>query len=95
MNNHTVKSPRSIQPGDRVLRVAEVLEMTGYGRTTLYSRMKNHQFPLNFSLGGQTVGWLESEVLDWLEEQRRESRAMIAKPIHLKVQQPYQENQSP
>lgn len=50
----------------KILRLAQVLEMTGLSRATLYRYVKNRQFPAQIKLGERAAGWVESEVTDWL-----------------------------
>jgi prophage regulatory protein len=53
---------------DRILRLPEVLNRTGYKKSTIYDRIKQKEFPSSISLGGRTVGWLESDINTWLEQ---------------------------
>ena len=53
----------------RFLRLAEVLEMTGMGKTFIYARMKDGTFPNQIQFGIRTVVWNEQEVIKWLEDQ--------------------------
>ena len=52
----------------KVLRLPEVKARTGLSRSSIYLRISECQFPKPISLGGRAVGWLESEIEDWLEE---------------------------
>jgi len=52
-----------------ILRRRDVQARTGLSRSTLYLRISQNSFPKSISLGGRTVGWLESEVEDWLAQQ--------------------------
>ena len=56
------------------LRLPAVKNRTGFGRSHIYSLMKQGQFPRQIYLGPNTVAWLESEVSDWMKEQIRQSR---------------------
>lgn len=53
---------------DRVLSVKEVMDITSLGRTTIYRRVKSGAFPNSVDLGGNRVGWLESDINTWLEQ---------------------------
>lgn len=56
---------------DKILRRPQVEELTGLPRSTIYQRMATGQFPRPIKLGGEnsrSVGWPESQVLDWLEQ---------------------------
>ena len=49
-----------------ILRLPTVKTRTGLSRSTIYLRMSKGDFPTAISLGGRAVGWLESEVNDWI-----------------------------
>ena len=51
----------------RILRIDEVLHVTGLKRTTLYRKLKAKQFPAPVRLATQTVGWREQDVEAWIE----------------------------
>jgi len=51
-----------------ILRRKEVLRRTGMSNCALYQRIKKGEFPRQFSLGGQLVGWLESDVSKWIND---------------------------
>lgn len=51
---------------DRLIRVGDVQEMVGVGRSTVYRWEAEGTFPRRRRVGPGVVGWLESEVLDWL-----------------------------
>ncbi|WP_460216483.1 helix-turn-helix transcriptional regulator [Geovibrio sp. ADMFC3] len=40
----------------------------------MYAKMSGGSFPKSISLGERAVGWIEAEVLDWLQEQIKKSR---------------------
>ena len=58
----------------RFLRLPEVLERTGLSRSTIYVRLEQGRFPRPVSLGGRAVGWIESEVDEWIRQRIEESR---------------------
>jgi prophage regulatory protein len=53
----------------RFLRVRTVIQMVGFSKTTLYARLRNGTFPKPLVLGPQTVAFLESDILDWMQRQ--------------------------
>ena len=57
-----------------MLRRGRVQMRTGFSRSTLYRRVAEGTFPQPVNLGGRTVGWVESEIQDWLERQIAASR---------------------
>ncbi len=58
----------------QILRLPEVRSRTGLSRSTLYLRMSQGSFPKPVSLGGRTVGWVESEINDWIAQRIESSR---------------------
>ena len=59
---------------NRVLKLPEVIQATGLSRSTIYLRMTEKTFPSHIKLGRRSVGWLEKEVQEWLEQRINESR---------------------
>ena len=51
----------------KIIRLPEVKATTGLGRSTIYLRMAAGDFPRTISLGGDRVGWVESEVQAWIK----------------------------
>jgi len=60
--------------GQHILRLPTVKAITGLSRSTIYLRMSEGTFPEKISLGSRAVGWLETEVQDWLDERISVSR---------------------
>ena len=60
---------------NKILRLPAVLSRTGLGRSTVYLYISEGRFPKPISLGPRAVGWLESEIDEWLEQQIQASRA--------------------
>lgn len=57
-----------------ILRLPTVKARTGLSRSTIYLRISEDSFPKPVSLGGRAVGWIESEINDWLNQQIKTSR---------------------
>ena len=57
-----------------ILRLPAVISRTGLSRSTIYLRMSQGNFPKPVALGGRAVGWVESEIEEWLDEQIENSR---------------------
>ena len=57
-----------------ILRLPKVKAITGLSRSTIYLRMSEGAFPKHISLGSRAVGWLKSEVADWMDQRINESR---------------------
>ncbi len=65
--NERPKEPRATSPV-RVLRRPEVEARTGLARSTIYARMAERTFPRPVRLGKQSVGWIESDIDEWLDQ---------------------------
>jgi prophage regulatory protein len=50
----------------RIIRLKEVIDSTGLARSTVYKYVAEGVFPKPVSLGDRSVGWVESEVHDWV-----------------------------
>lgn len=57
-----------------ILRLPAVQARTGLSRSTIYLRISQGTFPEQVTLGSRAVGWIESEVNDWLNQQIETSR---------------------
>ena len=69
-------------PQKRLIRLPEVMNRTGYGRTSIYRKMEDGSFPRSVKLGGpledpnafdsRAVAWIEDEVDQWVESRIEE-----------------------
>jgi prophage regulatory protein len=59
---------------ERALRLRQVCQLTGLGRSMIYQMQAEGRFPHCIKLGERAVGWLESEVRDWLASRIETSR---------------------
>lgn len=53
---------------DNILRMEQVEKVTGYKRPTIYKKIKAGEFPKQVPLGARAVGWLQSEVDQWVSD---------------------------
>jgi len=63
----------------KIIRLNEVKVITGLSRSTIYLRMAEGKFPQQISLGSRAVGWINSEIIDWIEHRINESRGVVLK----------------
>ncbi len=66
----------------RLIRLPEVIEMTGYARSTIYAMMRAGDFPDNRRLGARAVAWVESEITEWIESRDFAYKTALP-PLHL------------
>lgn len=57
-----------------IIRLPAVKNKTRLARSTIYLRIKQGTFPKQVSLGGRSIGWIESEIETWLSKRIEESR---------------------
>lgn len=50
----------------RLIKLKEVMDCTGLGRSTVYNYIADGAFPKPVSLGARAVAWVEDEVQDWI-----------------------------
>jgi prophage regulatory protein len=61
---------------NKILRLPAVKTKTGLSRSTIYARVSQGTFPAALSLGPNTVGWLEADIEEWIDQQIASSRRM-------------------
>ena len=52
----------------RLIKLNDVMNSCGLGRSSIYKFMSEGTFPKSVSLGDRAVAWVESEVEDWIAE---------------------------
>ena len=69
----------------RLLRRHEVEERTGKSRAGIYESMDAGTFPRPVKIGPRAVGWVETEVNDWLRqriaERDSDDQKVLPKPV--------------
>lgn len=50
----------------RLLRLPDVIRMTGLGKSTIWKRTAEGSFPAKRNIGARTAVWVESEVVAWI-----------------------------
>ncbi len=58
----------------KILRFPTIKERTGLSGSLIYQKKKKNEFPSPISLGDRAVGWIESEIEDWILNRIKESR---------------------
>lgn len=61
----------------RIVRMRELTKLTGLARSRIYQLQAEGQFPKSIKLSARSVGWIELEILAWIEER------MAARSAHL------------
>ena len=63
-------TPRQVQ----VLRLPQVIQLTGLCRSTIYQLEAEQRFPPRIKISTRAVGWLQGEVQAWLTKRVECSR---------------------
>lgn len=50
---------------DRLIRLREVIRLTGRCRSSIYEDMKYGRFPQSVKIGPRAVAWLQSDIRTW------------------------------
>lgn len=51
----------------RIIRMAELIKITGYSRASIYNFMAAGSFPKSKKLGLRAVGWSSHDVQAWID----------------------------
>lgn len=62
-----VHAQKPVVPRDRLLRLPEVVAMTGASKTTIYDLMKAGKFPACTKITRRMAVWSEAAVLTWIQ----------------------------
>ncbi|TAM57261.1 MAG: AlpA family transcriptional regulator [Rhodanobacter sp.] len=81
---HTLREPFRNQPAPdfgpvevkpaRLIRLPEVIRQTGLARSSIYDGIRDGKFPKPVPLCGRNVGFVESEVQQWIADRIAASR---------------------
>jgi prophage regulatory protein len=55
------------QSSKRIIRLPEVMHLTALPRASIYQKVGEGVFPRPIPLGRRCVGWLEAEVIGWID----------------------------
>jgi prophage regulatory protein len=71
----------------RMLRLPQVIDATGLGKTKIYELQQQGDFPTRVKITAHSVAWVEEEVQSWLaariERTRSDTPAIIPQPALL------------
>jgi prophage regulatory protein len=56
---------------DRYIRIKELVQLLGIGRSTIYRLVKNNKFPKQIKLSERTSVWKLSAVNQWLNDREK------------------------
>jgi prophage regulatory protein len=56
----------------QIIKLPSVINISGLSRTSIYNRIEEGTFPKQISLGERSVGWIKSEILEWIDSRIKE-----------------------
>ena len=59
---------------NKILKLPEVIRVTGLQRSSIYDYVKKGVFPPPINLGARSVGWVEEQVFEWISSRIEASR---------------------
>lgn len=59
---------------EALLKLPEVIKRTSLCRSLIYQMMKGGEFPKNIPIYGRSVGWVESEIENWIQNRIKNAR---------------------
>jgi prophage regulatory protein len=75
-NHHPPSSKEERIMGHKILRLPDVIERVGFSRSSIYAFVDNGTFPKPVQIGIRAVGWLDSDVDDWILDRIEKSRGI-------------------
>lgn len=66
IQQNTAAIPFDQLPDSAVIRLPELMSLTGWKRTSIYTHMKNGTLPQSVRLGPRTVGWKVGAIRSYL-----------------------------
>ena len=56
----------------KIVRFKELRKIIPLSRTSIYRKVKDGVFPKPIKLGTLAIGWLESDINEWIENKQKE-----------------------
>ena len=74
----------------RIIKLHDVKKITTFSISTIYRLASQGKFPKPIKLAERSSGWIEQEVLDYLDNRiaQREDVQLVTEPIDFKVKVP-------
>lgn len=54
----------------KILRLRQVIQVTGLSRSSIYSFQAQGNFPKSVKLGSRSIGWFQSDIDAWIESRK-------------------------
>jgi len=74
--------PPAAEAEPRILRIKEVIALTGRSHSSIYADIEEGTFPQQLKLGARASGWFEHEILEWCRKRPR-GRSVAPSPARI------------
>ena len=61
----------------RIIRLPQVKQRPALSRSSVYAKISRGEFPSSVNLGARAVGWLESDIDEWISDRVNDSRGGV------------------
>ena len=68
---------------DSLMTIAEVLQITGFSRSSVYVMMREGTFPTALKIGARAVRWRESEIREWERSRPRAEGDLVQETMQV------------
>jgi prophage regulatory protein len=75
-NDFNIRMETAMTAAVSILRLPAVKARVGLSRSAIYLAVSRREFPQPVQLGTRAVGWLESEIEEWIRERVKNSRKL-------------------
>lgn len=63
----TSRKSKKPDPGDEIIKIGEVMKMTGLGRLEISALKKEGKFPESISQGQGSIGWKQNDIEEYIK----------------------------
>jgi len=70
----------------RLIRLKEVMSISGLGRSSIYKFMEEGRFPMSISLGERAIAWEVSEVEEWVLDKIEKRNKVIGEFVEVETE---------
>jgi prophage regulatory protein len=70
----------------RLIRLKEVISISGLGRSSIYKMMAEGRFPMSISLGERAIAWEISEIEEWVLDKIERRNKVIDGLVEVEVE---------
>lgn len=65
----------------KILRLPRVIDRVGFSRSAIYAFVSKGGFPRPVKIGARAIGWLDSDIDDWIGERLENAQSPSSKRV--------------